>query len=336
MELLAMEGHWLAFAFALLMGLSILLYVILDGYDLGVGILLRGASDEEKDKMIASIGPFWDANETWLVLGVGILLVAFPIAHGTILTALYLPTAVMLIALILRGVSFDFRAKVLASRKHLWDRSFFAGSLLTALAQGYMLGLYIMGFEHSLESHLFGLLAGVSVAAGYSFIGAAWLIMKTEGELQKKAVRWASRSLWLMAGGIALVSLATPLVSERIFEKWFSLPNILFLAPIPLVTAAVILLVAYMLRRLPLPGDRFAWVPFAGALVTFVLCFLGLAYSFYPYIVPQKMTIFGAAAAPESLMIIFVGAMAVLPCILGYTIFAYRVFWGKVEDLRYY
>lgn len=336
MDLLAMEGHWLAFAFALLMGLSILLYVILDGYDLGVGILLRGASDEEKDKMIASIGPFWDANETWLVLGVGILLVAFPIAHGTILTALYLPTAVMLIALILRGVSFDFRAKVLASRKHLWDRSFFAGSLLTALAQGYMLGLYIMGFEHSLESHLFGLLAGVSVAAGYSFIGAAWLIMKTEGELQMKAVRWASRSLWLMAGGIALVSLATPLVSERIFEKWFSLPNILFLAPIPLVTAAVILLVALTLRRLPLPGDRFAWVPFAGALVTFVLCFLGLAYSFYPYIVPQKMTIFGAAAAPESLMIIFVGAMVVLPCILGYTIFAYRVFWGKVEDLRYY
>lgn len=336
MELLAMEGHWLALAFALLMGLSILLYVILDGYDLGVGILLRGATVEEKDKMIASIGPFWDANETWLVLGVGILLVAFPIAHGTILTALYLPTAVMLIALILRGVSFDFRAKVLASRKHLWDRSFFAGSLLTALAQGYMLGLYIMGFEHSLESHLFGLLAGVSVAAGYSFIGAAWLIMKTEGELQKKAVRWASRSLWLMAGGIALVSLATPLVSERIFEKWFSLPNILFLAPIPLVTAAVILLVALTLRRLPLPGDRFAWVPFAGALVTFVLCFLGLAYSFYPYIVPQKMTIFGAAAAPESLMIIFVGAMVVLPCILGYTIFAYRVFWGKVEDLRYY
>lgn len=336
MDLLATEGHWLAFAFAFLMGLSILLYVILDGYDLGVGILLRGATDEEKDKMIASIGPFWDANETWLVLGVGILLVAFPIAHGAILTALYLPTAMMLMALILRGVSFDFRAKVLASRKHLWDKSFFVGSLLAALSQGYMLGLYIMGFEHSLASYLFGLLTGVCVAAGYSFIGASWLIMKTDGDLQKKAVRWARISLWLTAGGIGLVSLATPLVNERIFDKWFSIPNIVLLAPIPIITGVVILLVDYVLRKLPMPQDRFAWVPFAGAVATYVLCFHGLAYSFYPYIVPKKMTIFGAAAAPESLMIIFVGAMVVLPCIIGYTIFAYRVFWGKVQDLRYY
>jgi cytochrome d ubiquinol oxidase subunit II len=336
MDLLAMEGHWLAFAFAFLMGLSILLYVILDGYDLGVGILLRGATDDEKDKMIASIGPFWDANETWLVMGVGILLVAFPIAHGTILTALYLPTAIMLIALILRGVSFDFRAKVLASHKHLWDKSFFIGSLLAALAQGYMLGLYIMGFEHSLSSHLFGMLAGVCVAAGYSFIGAGWLIMKTDGELQKKAVRWARVSLWLTAVGIGLVSIATPLVNERIFDKWFSIPNIVLLAPIPIISGVVILLVDYTLRKLPMPQDKFAWVPFAGAVATFVLCFHGLAYSFYPYIVPEKMTIYGAAAAPESLMIIFVGAMFVLPCIIGYTIFAYRVFWGKVQDLRYY
>jgi len=336
MDLLATHGHWLAFAFAFLMGLSILLYVILDGYDLGVGILLRGATDDEKDKMIASIGPFWDANETWLVLGVGILLVAFPIAHGTILTALYLPTAIMLIALILRGVSFDFRAKVLASHKHMWDTSFFIGSLLAALAQGYMLGLYIMGFEHSIASHLFGLLAGVCVAAGYGFIGASWLIMKTDGELQKKAVRWARVSLWLTAAGIGLVSLATPLVNARIFDKWFSIPNIVLLAPIPIITGIVILLTDYTLRNLPLPQDRFAWVPFAGAVSIFVLCFHGLAYSFYPYIVPEKMTIYGAAAAPESLMIIFVGAMVVLPCIIGYTIFAYRVFWGKVQDLRYY
>lgn len=336
MDLLAAEGHWLALAFAFLMGLSILLYVILDGYDLGVGILLHGASDDEKDKMIASIGPFWDANETWLVLGVGILLVAFPIAHGTILTALYLPTAIMLIALILRGVSFDFRAKVLAAHKHWWDRSFFLGSLGAALAQGYMLGLYIMGFEHSLASNLFGLLAGICVAAGYSFIGAAWLIMKTDGALQKKAIRWARIALWLTALGIGLVSLATPLVNERIFDKWFSIPNIVLLAPIPIITGVVIALTDYTLRKLPMPEDRFAWVPFGGAVATFVLCFHGLAYSFYPYIVPEKMTIFGAAAAPESLMIIFVGAMLVLPCIIGYTIFAYRVFWGKVQDLRYY
>ncbi len=336
MDLLAMDGHWLAFAFAFLMGLSILLYVILDGYDLGVGILLHGATNDEKDKMIASIGPFWDANETWLVLGVGILLVAFPIAHGAILSALYLPTALMLIALILRGVSFDFRAKVLASRKHMWDKSFFTGSLLAALAQGYMLGLYIMGFEHSLITHLFGLLTGLCVTAGYSFIGAAWLIMKTDHVLQKKAVRWTRISLWLTALGIGLVSLTTPLVNERIFDKWFSIPNIVLLAPIPIITGVLIMLVDYILQKLPMAHDRFAWAPFAGAVSIFVLCFHGLAYSFYPYIVPEKMTIFGAAASTDSLMIIFVGAVIVLPCIIGYTIFAYRVFWGKVQDLKYY
>ncbi len=335
-DLLATQGHWLAMAFAFLMGLSILLYVMLDGYDLGVGMLLTGATDEEKDKMIASIGPFWDANETWLVLGVGILLVAFPAAHGEILTALYLPTAFMLIALILRGVSFDFRAKVLASRKHLWNKTFFAGSLGTAVAQGYMLGMYIMAFDNNVVTHLFALFCGVCVAAGYSFIGAGWLIMKTDGELQQKAVRWARFSLWFTAAGIALVSLATPLVSERIFEKWFSVPNIFVLAPIPLITGVVIILAELALRRMPLPGDKLAWAPFAGAVAIFTLCFLGLAYSFYPYIIPEKMTIYGAASSPEALMVIFIGAMLVLPCIIGYTIFAYRVFWGKVQDLRYY
>jgi cytochrome d ubiquinol oxidase subunit II len=336
MDLLAEQGHWLIVAFAFLMGLSILLYVVLDGYDLGVGILMQGADEEQKDKMIASIGPFWDANETWLVLGVGILLVAFPIAHGTILTALYLPTTIMLIALILRGVSFDFRAKVQAERKHLWNKAFFIGSLLAALSQGYMLGLYIMGFENSLASHLFGLLAGICVAAGYSFIGACWLIMKTEGALQLKAVKWARIGLWLTTLGIALVSLATPLVNERIFEKWFSVPNIFLLAPIPIITGSVILGLEILLRKLPLKNDQLCWAPFVGAIVMFILCFHGLAYSFYPYIVPEQMTIYGTAAATESLMIIFVGAMMVLPCILGYTIFAYRVFWGKVQDLRYY
>ncbi|PIR38107.1 MAG: cytochrome BD ubiquinol oxidase subunit II [Alphaproteobacteria bacterium CG11_big_fil_rev_8_21_14_0_20_39_49] len=336
MELLATEGHWLSVVFAFLMGLSILLYVILDGYDLGVGILMKNATEDEKDKMIASIGPFWDANETWLVLGVGILLVAFPIAHGTVLTALYLPTAIMLIALILRGVSFDFRAKVQARRKHIWNKSFFIGSLGTALAQGYMLGLYIMGFEHSLAAHLFGVLAGVCTAAGYAFIGACWLVMKTEGSLQQKAVRWSRIGLWLTTLGIAIVSIATPIVNERIFEKWFSIPNIFLLAPIPAITGVLIVGLEIALRQMPFKNDQFCWLPFAGAIGMFILCFQGLAYSFYPYIVPEKMTIYGAAASPESLMIILVGALFVLPCIIGYTIFAYRVFWGKVQDLRYY
>lgn len=336
MDLLAVEGHWLAVAFAFLMGLSILLYVILDGYDLGVGILMQNASEDEKDMMIASIGPFWDANETWLVLGVGILLVAFPVAHGAILTSLYLPTAVLMIALILRGVSFDFRAKVRAQRKHVWNKAFFSGSFLAALAQGYMLGYYIMGFEGGWMTQVFALLTALSVVAGYAFIGACWLVMKAEGDLQLKAVKWARLTLWLMTLGIALVSLVTPFVSERIFDKWFAIPQVFALAPIPLVTAGIILILEFVLRKMPFQNDQFCWVPFVGALMIFFMCFQGLAYSFYPYIVPDQITIYGAAAAPESLMIIFVGSLFVLPCILGYTIFAYRVFWGKAQKLEYY
>jgi len=330
------NGQWLPLVFMALMGISILAYVILDGYDLGVGMLMSRASDAEKEKMIASIGPFWDANETWLVLGVGILLVAFPMAHGVILTALYLPTAVMLGGLILRGVSFDFRAKAKANHKHLWDKCFIGGSLISALAQGYMLGLYIVGFEETFATFAFGLLAGACLAAGYCFVGAGWLIMKTEGELQKKAIKWARIALWGTAFGMAIVSISTPLLSLRIFDKWFSLPNFFLLLPIPMMTGLLIMVLEVVLRKLPRPNDRYCWVPFAGSVGLFLLGFHGLAYSFYPYIVPDKITIWQAASAPESLMIILVGALIVLPCIIGYTIFAYRVFWGKVKELSYY
>ena len=336
MDVLATEGHWLAVAFAALMGLSILLYVILDGYDLGVGMLMATADDEQKDRMIASIGPFWDANETWLVLSVGLLLVAFPAAHGVILSELYLPATLMLMALILRGVSFDFRAKARSQHKQRWDNTFFAGSLLAALCQGYMLGLYIMGFESSLSASIFALLVAISLAAGYCLMGACWLVMKTEDELQRRAVRWARRSLWLTAVGIAAISLVTPLVNERIFAKWFSLPEIILLAPIPLLTALLVLALDRLLAGMPYHRDRFYRWPFWLAAAMFGLCFQGLAYSFYPYVVPEQMTIYGAAASPESLWIIFVGALLVLPCIIGYTIFAYRVFSGKAQQLTYY
>jgi len=321
--------------FAGLMGLSILLYVILDGYDLGVGILMSGAEPDEKDMMIASIGPFWDANETWLVLGIGLLLVAFPIAHGVILTALYLPVAAMLGGLILRGVAFDFRAKVHEERKALWDRIFFAGSLLTALAQGFMLGVYIVGFEWTVLNAGFGLLCGVCLAAGYAFIGACWLIAKTEHGLQVKAIRWARIFVWVTAIGLGAVSLATPFVSPRIFEKWFSLPNFLFLLPIPLAAGGLIIGIELLLRRMPLRGDRLNWLPFAGAAAVFVLGFIGLAYSFFPYVVLDRLTIWEAASAPESLAFILVGVLIVLPCILAYTVYSYSVFWGKVRELSY-
>jgi cytochrome d ubiquinol oxidase subunit II len=325
--------------FLILMGVAMLFYVVLDGYDLGVGILLRRAEVAEKDTMIASIGPFWDANETWLVLGIGLLLVAFPLAHGVILTSLYLPVAAMLLGLILRGVAFDFRAKARAHHKPLWDRAFYAGSLIAALAQGVMLGLTVVGFDYGAANLAFALLIGFGLAAGYALLGACWLIMKTEGNLQLKAVRWARASLWLTAIGIAGVSIATPLVSARIFDKWFSLTVLPLLMPIPLATALLFFVIERSLRRLPLrlaEGNEYgAWIPFASAVGIFFLAFYGLAYSLFPFLVMDRMTIWQAAAAPESLMFILVGTVFVLPAILGYSIYIYRVFWGKTRALTY-
>lgn len=328
-------AEWLPIAFAVLMGLSILAYVILDGYDLGVGILMADATREERDIMIGSIGPFWDANETWLVMAVGILLVAFPVAHGLVLTALYLPVALMLFALTLRGVAFEFRVKAPASVQTWWDRAFIAGSLITAVTQGYMLGSYIMGFKDGLATQAFAMLTGVCLAAGYAFIGATWLILKTEGALQARAVRYARLTLWLNAIGMAAISLATPLVSPRIFAKWFSFPEILLLAPIPIMTATVFVALHLFLRRMPRADHSLDFVPFAGANMLFILGFAGLAYSFYPYVAPERLTLWEAAAAPDSLLIIFIGACAVLPVIIGYSAFAYWVFRGKATALRY-
>lgn len=334
MEIFA-NGAWLPLTFAGLMGLAMLIYAILDGYDLGVGILLADATDEEKDRMIASIGPFWDANETWLVLGVGLLLVAFPAAHGIILTNLYMPVAIMLLGIILRGVSFDFRAKVIADKKHFWNKAFLAGSLITAFSQGVMVGFYILGFQSSLGAIAFSGLVGLCVIAGYCLIGASWLILKTENELQKKAVHWAKIALLGTVIGIALVSLATPLVSPRIFNKWFALPDFFWLVPIPLITGCLVLLLWRMLNSLPCENDKHCWAPLAICAGIFTLCFLGLAYSFYPYIVPEQLTIVDAASAPESLIVILIGALIVLPVLLGYTALSYKIFHGKAKDLTY-
>ena len=303
---------------------------------IGGGLLSPRAVPDEQDTMIASIGPFWDANETWLVLGIGLLLVAFPIAHGIILSALYLPVALMLAGLILRGVAFDFRAKVHAQDKKTWDLAFLGGSLLAAMSQGYMLGMYIVGFTPTLIHIGFSLLCGICLASGYAFIGACWLIMKTEHDLQVKAAYWARFCLWLTALGLAAVSLATPLVSPRVFSNWFTLPTILYLSPIPIVTGLLIVGLEFLLRKIPMPGDRLNWLPFIGAAGVFLLGFVGLAYSFYPYVVPDRLTIWQAASAPESLLLILFGAAIVLPCILAYTFYSYRVFWGKVSELKYY
>ncbi len=337
---LGTPAGWLPLVFMALMGLAMLAYVILDGYDLGVGLLVSRASDEHKDVMIASIGPFWDANETWLVLAVGILLVAFPLAHGTIMVALYIPVACMLIGLTLRGVAFDFRVKAQHKHKAAWNQAFFAGSLLAALAQGYMLGMLVMGFGQSLPQVLFCLLIGICLAAGYCLLGAGWLIIKTEGVLQRRAIVWAQRSSGLTGLGLLAVSAATPLLSPRIADKWFTLEHLLGVWPIPVVTLALWLVLRRSLKRLPIrlaqSNEYGVWVPFGASAGLFILAFHGIAYSLFPWLVVDKITIWQAASAPESLMIIFVGAVVVIPVIAAYSAFAYHVFRGKAKPLKYY
>ena len=335
MDMFGDPAIWLPWTFAALMGLSILTYVVLDGFDLGVGLLMPLTREDEKDRLVASIGPFWDANETWLVLAVGLLLVAFTHAHGIILTALYLPVFVMLVGLILRGVSFEMRAKAPITQKRMWNSAFFAGSLMASLSQGFMLGMYIMGLTWTLPNIAFATLTAVFLTVGYSFIGAAWLIWKTENQLQRSAIRWEKGGIWGLVLGIVAISAATPFVSTRIFDKWFSLPEIFYLAPLPILSGALVAFVWWQLSRLPLQNDRWSWTPFATAIALFSLAYGGMAYSFYPYIVPEKITIYDAASAPESLFIILIGTLFVLPAILGYTMLSYYIFRGKATALRY-
>ncbi|XOV80557.1 MAG: cytochrome d ubiquinol oxidase subunit II [Aestuariibacter sp.] len=327
--------------FALLLAVAVFMYAILDGYDLGVGMLLPWRPDNHQDQMIASIGPFWDANETWLVLAVGILLIAFPKAHSIILTELYLPIVVLLIGLIVRGVSFDFRAKVAQGRKEYWDKAFKTGSLMAAGAQGFMLGAYVMGFDYSLGAIMFCMLSVLGVVAAYCLIGACWLLMKTEDDLQQNALRW-SRNAWLYTVlGIVAVCLVNPLVDETIFNKWLALgtqsdPGKWLVLLVPVFTIG---LLAYLYRLLHSEitlQDDHCVAPFVSTALVFLLCFLGLAYSFYPFVVPGQLTIQETASAADSLRFILVGAIVVVPCILAYTAFSYYVFRGKVTDLKYY
>jgi len=330
------EAHTLAIVFAALMGLAIILYAILDGFDLGVGILLPLGDKEKSDPMIASIGPFWDANETWLVFAIGLLLIAFPEAHSYIFKELYLPTAFLLISLVLRGVAFDFRAKAAISHTATWNRVFKVGSLLAAMSQGYMLGMYIMGFQSTVIAYSFSLLSAFGVAAAYSYIGACWLIMKTEADLQVRAVAWAKKSGIICFIGIVLVSVINPLINPGVYDKWFESSIMYLMLPLPLLCFVLFIYSFFQLKKLPTQDDSYCWVPFACAATIFLLCFIGLAFSFYPDIVPNKLTIWEAASAPESLSFILWGAIIVVPVIFAYTVFSYRVFWGKVQELRYH
>jgi cytochrome bd ubiquinol oxidase subunit II len=325
----------LALIFMVLMGVSVLAYVCLDGYDLGVGMLMPAATEEEQSVMVSSIGPFWDANETWLVLGVGILLVAFPEACGIILGALYLPVVAMLIGLMLRGVAFELRMKALGWHRDLWNWLFWAGSFIASFFQGVMLGRYITGFEPGFFYFMFAMLVGASLCGGYVLLGATWLIAKTEGSLQKKALAWARWGLLWVALGVALVSIATPLVSETVREKWFDFPRTIPVMLLPAGCALAWLWIWRAVGRLGSGESKHDWRPFMGTVVIFVLAFLGLAYSIFPYVVIDRMTIWEAAAHPSSLKVTLVGALIVLPFIVGYTIVSYRIFRGKADGRLY-
>lgn len=330
------EQHTLAVIFASLMALACLLYAILDGYDLGVGILLQPKQSDDADIMISSIGPFWDANETWLVLAVGLLLIAFPSAHSMVLKALYLPSCIMLIGLILRGVAFDFRAKAGDQHKLTWDRMFKLGSLVASLSQGYMLGRYVGGFSTDLSAYLFAIASAIGVTSAYALIGATWIVMKCEGALQQRAIQTSKRLLLITLFGTVLVSVTNLVVNPGVYDKWFQFPYGALLLPLPVICLALFVLcysVLVKLAKAPTIGSR---LPFFIVVFIFTLSFFGLAFSFFPFIVPEQLTIWQAVASAESLNFLLWGALVVIPTIILYTIFVYRVFWGKTTELTYY
>jgi cytochrome d ubiquinol oxidase subunit II len=317
-----------------LIGTAVAMYVILDGFDLGLGILFPTAkSESERDQMMRSIAPFWDGNETWLVLGGAGLLVAFPTAYAVIMPAFYLPVIVMLVALVFRGVAFEFR--LVSQSKTAWDFAFVAGSTLAAFSQGVILGALIQGVKvqngafaggHFDWATPFALLCGLALIPGYALLGSTWLIMKTEGPVAERARGQAKICLLLVLGFMGAVSLWTPLSIPRIAERWFSLPNFYFLWPVPVVTA----LVAFLLWRWI--EARRDVLPFLASIALFLLGYLGLVISSYPYLVPPSLTVWETAAAPSSQIFMLIGTVFLLPIVLGYVVFIYWLFRGKVRE----
>jgi cytochrome d ubiquinol oxidase subunit II len=330
-----MMEWYLPVVWAGLIGAAVALYVILDGFDLGIGILFPYAKeDKERDQMINSIAPFWDGNETWLVLGGGGLLVAFPHAYAVVMPALYLPVFLMLFGLIFRGVAFEFRTVADTSKKY-WTFAFTAGSTVAAFCQGLILGGLIQGIKVENGAFAggsfdfltpFALLCGLGVVTGYALLGACWLNMKTHGPVADRARAHAKLLLFGVLAFMAIVSVWTPLQFPRIAERWFSLPNILFLWPIPVITALVAFLAWRWLER----GREV--LPFLAAIVLFMLGYAGLAISVSPYLVPHSITIWDAAAAPASQFFMLLGTLPLLPIILMYTGFVYFVFRGKLRE----
>lgn len=313
---------------------GIMMYVIMDGYDLGIGILFPlMKSKQDRDVMMNTVAPVWDGNETWLVMGGAGLFGAFPLAYAIVLDALALPITVMVIALVFRGVAFEFRFKATADKQHIWDKAFIGGSLVATFCQGVVIGAFLNGFSVVDRTYVggridwltpFPVFCGLALIVAYALLGCTWLIMKTEGALMDRMYKLAKPLTWALLGVIAVVSLWTPLTHSGIAERWFTLPNFFWLSPIPLL----VVLITYAMIRTIDKADHY--MPFILTLALVFLGYLGLGVSIWPYILPPNISIWEAAAPPQSQAFMLVGAVIIIPIILIYTAWSYYVFRGKV------
>lgn len=317
-----------------LIGAAIFLYVLLDGFDLGIGVLFPFApTDQCRDRMMNSIAPFWDANETWLVLGGGGLFAAFPLAYAILMPALYIPVILMLLGLIFRGVAFEFRFKATRYRR-LWDYSFHFGSLLAVLMQGMILGAFVRGFHIEGRSfaggsfdwlNAYSVMTGIALVFGYALLGATWLVMKTDGVTQQWARTSASYVLAYVGFFMVIVSISMPMMDASVKKLWFSMPMFFYLLPMPVLTAGLFVQIWRDLRNMS------EYRPFALSLLVFLMGYIGLAVSFWPWIVPFNVTFRQAAAAGSSQSLLLVGTVILLPVILTYTALCYYLFRGKAS-----
>jgi cytochrome d ubiquinol oxidase subunit II len=329
----------LTIVWAFLIAFAVAAYVVMDGFDLGIGILFPGFTvGKERDQAMNAIAPVWDGNETWLVLGGGGLMAAFPLAYAIILPALYAPLIAMLLGLVFRGVAFEFRWRDPGHRRW-WDAGFFLGSLIATFAQGVTLGALLQGISVEGRAYAggwwdwltpFSLLTGASLVAGYALLGSAWLIWKTEGRIQADARRYAHWALPAMIGALGLVSLATPFLEAKYYQRWFEAPGLFVTIPMPLLVA----LTSFALwRSLKRATD---WHPFAWSLLLFLLALAGLGISMWPDVIPGRVSIWQAAAPYSSQLFMLVGASVLIPLILVYTAWSYWVFRGKVGEDGYH
>jgi cytochrome bd ubiquinol oxidase subunit II len=327
-----MELFDLTLIWILIIGLGVFMYVLMDGFDLGVGILFPFApSDQARDDLMNSVAPVWDGNETWLILGGAGLLAAFPLVYAVFLPALYIGVFLLLAGLIFRGVAFEFRFKA-RNNRHWWDRSFALGSTVAAFAQGAVVGAYIQGFEVEGFSYVggafdwltpFTIMTGLGVVAGYALLGVTWAILKTEGETRDWAYRMAPRLLAVVMGFFVLVSVWTPLASEHVSSRWFDQVSLLWIFPILTVVMA-----AWVFQKLRQRKDG---LPFLGSMILFALFYFGLLASMWPYAVPPEHTFWDAASDPGAQLFLLLGVLFLLPIILGYTAWSYWVFRGKIR-----